>query len=395
MKPRQSKTNARNAIKPESPVVGVSRRIPQFTRLVLLVRAGGRCEFPGCNQYLLKHPRTHSEANFSEVAHIVAFRKRGPRGTVGSRPSDINKTENLMLLCRMDHKEIDTHPARYPRETLERYKAQHEERIHHVTGLSDTQETTIVQLKGNINGKTVAIPAEHVTSAVAPRYPKDPKGCVIDLTGMNASDGALVPAVRETISHSLATLCAAPFDGSSARHVSVFALAPIPFLVCFGSLLSDKLAVDFFQFHRDTKDWTWKTSGRKAYYSLRRLRNGTDRSKVALMLSLSGRIAVGNLPSEIDHRFSVYEVSLRGRTPDPTFLRRRDDLVRFRTLYQKFLGRVMEEHDAVKEIHFFPACPAPIAIACGHDLLHKAHPGLRVYDYDKSQGGFSFRLRIN
>jgi SMODS-associated and fused to various effectors sensor domain len=55
----------------------------------------------------------------------------------------------------------------------------------------------------------------------------------------------------------------------------------------------------------------------------------------------------------------------------------------------------MEEHPDVKNVHVFPAVPAPIAIACGHDLLPKVHPALSVYDYDKKTGGFILGLQVN
>src|SRR5438094_9912673 len=56
------------------PVVQV-RRIPDLTRLLLFVRAGGRCEFDGCPRYLMEHPVTLTEGNLAQVAHVVAFRR--------------------------------------------------------------------------------------------------------------------------------------------------------------------------------------------------------------------------------------------------------------------------------------------------------------------------------
>ena len=55
------------------------------------------------------------------MAHVVAFKKGGPRGS-GPRPEDINDVGNLMLLCPPCHKLIDTHPEKYPVSVLEKYK---------------------------------------------------------------------------------------------------------------------------------------------------------------------------------------------------------------------------------------------------------------------------------
>jgi hypothetical protein len=55
----------------------------------------------------------------------------------------------------------------------------------------------------------------------------------------------------------------------------------------------------------------------------------------------------------------------------------------------------MRDHPEIRELHIFPAAPAPVVIACGHDLLPKVHPVLSVYDYDKGRGGFIMGLKVN
>src|SRR5437879_4493732 len=137
-----------------SPVVQVTpRKINDFTRLELFVRAGGRCQFDGCN---------------------------------------------LMLLCPQCHKLIDNDPDRHSVATLEKYKEKHEERIHHVTRLGPDLRTTVVQLKARIADQSVAIPAAQVTEAVAPRYPMDTKGHVIDLTAILGEGKAFLDAAVTT-----------------------------------------------------------------------------------------------------------------------------------------------------------------------------------------------------
>jgi hypothetical protein len=96
-----------------SPIIP-TRAIRPLTRLLLFVRAGGRCEFDGCNKDLLRHHLTLTEGNFAQIAHIVAFRQDGPRGNTGRRPTDINDVRNLMLLCPECHKLIDDLPVTIP-----------------------------------------------------------------------------------------------------------------------------------------------------------------------------------------------------------------------------------------------------------------------------------------
>ena len=153
--------------------------------------------------------------------------------------------------------------------------------------------------------------------------------------------------------------------------------------------------MDFYQFHRDTKSWAWKTGGNNAAYALALLRKGTDPSKVALLLSLSGTISPSTLPREIDAAFSIYHLTLENQTPNTMFLNTRADLDGFRVAYQRLLGRILDAHGTIDEIHLFPAVPLPIAVMCGHDLLNKTHPSLRVYDHDKANGGFTYQLTVN
>lgn len=389
------KSKGKSTKSKSSSVTSPSRKIKDIPRLLLFVRAGGRCQFDGCNKYLLRHHLTLSEGNFAQVAHIVAFKLEGPRGSSKSRPEDINDIQNLMLLCPQCHKLIDDNPDRYSRKTLEAYKRDQEKRIHLVTGLGADLKTTIVQLKANIGGQAVAIPAPQVTEAVAPHYPTDLHGFVIDLTNIHGDDAAFLQTALQNIKREVERLYAPGMDIEKTRHISLFALAPIPLLVYLGRQMGNKIPVELYQRHRDTEDWTWKKTGDPVTYELRLLRSGSDSSNVALVLSLSGTVRIEDLPHNIDDSFNVYEIALTGITPTPTFLRTREDLARFKDIYQASLREIMRDHGILNAIHFFPAVPAPIAVLCGRELFPKVDPRLLVYDYDKARGGFTLALEVN
>ena len=389
-------TTKRKVANTASPVTGVARRqIKDTTKLRLFVVAGGRCEFDGCNQYLMDHHLTHDHGNFGEMAHIVAFQPEGPRGTNAARPVDINEPDNLMFLCPQCHKLIDDHPDEYTRETLQKYKQAHEDRIFRLTATMPDRKTTIVQLKCKIGGHTVAIPVADVKEAVSPRYPDDPRGFVIDLTNIHGDDAAFIETAKQTIKREIDRLYAPGMEVETTRHISLFALAPIPLLIYLGSQLSNKVPVDVYQRHRDTEDWTWKTDGGPVGYAMRPLQAGTDHSKVALILSLSGSITLADLPGDIDQAFSVYEITLAQATPSPTYLRLAQELIGFKDIYQQTLRTIAREHGKLESIHLFPAVPAPIAVLCGRELLPKVDPTLLVYDNDKRKGGFNLTIGVN
>jgi hypothetical protein len=172
----------------------------------------------------------------------------------------------------------------------------------------------------------------------------------------------------------------------------VFALAPIPVLACLGRELGDKVTVDLYQRHRD-QSWKWKEEGTPGEYEFLLRCSGTDRNAVGLILSLSGKVTDGSLPPGMMGRFWLYEITLKGQDPGREFLRLRDDLVRFRRMYQEVLATIIKDHDGLKELRLFPAVPAPIAIACGQELLPKVHPDLVIYDQIK--GAFRHAITIN
>jgi hypothetical protein len=329
------------------------------------------------------------------MAHIVAFKPEGPRGRSGKRMKDINSVENLMLLCPECHILIDRNPADFPRETLEKYKRSHEERIHRLTAIKADSKTTVVQLKSRIGAQTVAIPAPEIHKAVAPLYPEDPKGFVIDLTSVDGQDEAFYKAAKRTIKRKLERLYEPGMEVEQTRHISLFALAPIPLLVFLGSQLSNKVTVEPYQRHRDTEDWVWKTDGEPTEYKFHRRRAGTDASCVALLLSLSGTTHLSDLPAEIDEKFSVYEITLATGTPRPSYLRMREDLDRFKDVYEGARSSIRRDHAGLAALHLFPAVPAPVAVLCGRELLPKVDPALIVYDRDKNNGGFQQILRVN
>jgi hypothetical protein len=366
-----------------------------MVRLLLFVAAGGRCEFDGCNKYLLEHHVTLTAGNFAEVAHIVAFQLDGPRGNGKHRPADIHSPDNLMVLCPGCHKLIDDQPEQFTVETLRKYKERHERHIRHMTSLRPEYRTSVLILTANIGDQGSFIPFDQVIEALSPYYPVSKPGKIIDLAAIPIFDAGSLGTAREAIRRGLAQLCDDGGEVHTVGRLSIFALAPIPLLVDLGARLTNKISTDLFQRHRDTESWTWKQSGSPVEYEFDIVRQGTDPAKAALMLSLSGKIHLHDLPADIDGQYSIYELTLKGRAPNPTFLQTRGDLVGFQTAYHSLLGLMLERQGIVKELHLFPAVPSPIAILCGRELLPKVHPELHVYDFDKQKAGFTFQLKVN
>ena len=394
-KTNKKTTASAKASADETTVKDVTRAIKPDNKLLLYVRAGGRCEFDGCNEYLLSHQLTHKTINLGQMAHIVAFSEEGPRGKTDKRPADINNVDNLMLLCHRCHKLVDDHPEEYSRETLLNYKKAHEERIFWLTSASPDRQTSVVVLKSKIGGQTVKLSAAEIHEAVSPRYPASRAGTTIDLSEIKDEGDDFYSVAAKRIKHKIERVVSDVIEEEKTNHVSLFALAPMPLLILAGNLLGNKIPTDLFQRHRDAENWTWKTDGRLAEYKFEKIREGTNDDKVALVLSLSGKIHLEKLPSEVVEDASVYEITLDGTSPNPGFLRQKQDLTAFKDIYQLALREIGSNHGKLENLHLFPAVPAPVAVLCGRELMPKIDPILVIYDDDKRHGGYRMILEVN
>jgi len=239
--------------KESSAPVRQARGIPRVTRLFLYVQAAGRCEFDGCNEYLLEHYPTETETagNFAEQAHIYAFNEAGPRGRAAGRPDDINELSNLILLCGACHHLVDTRGDVYPVSVLRKFKRNHEDRIFDLTGLSKDRDTVPLVLKGLVAGRRVDVSDEEMQEAVAPNYVKRRDKVEIDLTQIpDTSDAVFWKTAIACIDQKIDRLYSLPVRPDRTIRVSVFALAPIPLLIHLGARLSDKIEVELYQRHR-------------------------------------------------------------------------------------------------------------------------------------------------
>lgn len=384
---------------PKRTVEKVSRRIPPAQKLLLAVAAGGRCEF--CNKFLFEHPITMRGLNLSEHAHIFPFSRRGPRSEERGRPNDIHAIENLVLLCGDCHKEIDKNKSAYPVAAVAKMKKEHEERIHHLTSLRKEAGTSLLVFKGLIADRPVDIPFEEMRDAVAPKYPADRKGFMIDVTtnGKDLDDEYFKGAER-MIRTKMEEFYQRNVDDPAPRHVSVFALASIPLLVLFGRCVSDKVSVEFYQRHHDMKEqpWRWQDVPTRLAFTSERIKEGSETRRIGLMVSISGKVEQASIPREVWDSCPIFEIRVSSELPDRRVLRTRDDLAEFRRVYGSVLASIGRDYPECEELHLFLAAPAPAVVTCGHERLPKIQPALHVYDNIKNnetgRNMFVPRLRI-
>ena len=98
--------------------------ITDRTRKILWIKAGGRCSI--CQEQLATDATNKDEPSvFGEECHIIAQSPGGPRA---ANIADVDSYENLILLCRKHHKQVDDQRSHFTVERLIAIKRRHEER---------------------------------------------------------------------------------------------------------------------------------------------------------------------------------------------------------------------------------------------------------------------------
>ena len=108
----------------------------------LLATSGGYCGNPACHRNLFDFFETGEITNVEEMAHIIGHKENGPRGEDEMPLSERDEFDNIILLCPTCHTTIDKNPKLYPKETIRKWKREHEESIKSlfIAPMFDTRE---------------------------------------------------------------------------------------------------------------------------------------------------------------------------------------------------------------------------------------------------------------
>jgi len=96
------------------------------THKMLWGRSGNRCAFPSCRRLLVEDESQTDDASIvGDEAHIVAREIDGPRGQSLLTSEERDKFDNLVLLCKIHHKQIDDQPNNFTIDVLQKMKNEH------------------------------------------------------------------------------------------------------------------------------------------------------------------------------------------------------------------------------------------------------------------------------
>ena len=234
--------------------------IPIAIKNLLVFRAGGRCEFEGCNRDLSVDGLTQIVYNNQQIAHIIADSPDGPRGCADSAlyAKDIN---NLMLMCPDHHKLIDSDVKRFTVEYLNAMKKRHEDRVRQLLSIQPEKQRTVVLYKANIGSLASCVTKEMAREAMWPDYYPSSE-YPIELGYNNSSvyenEESFWAHEKLNLENQVKDKVTRLIEENKISKMALFALAPMPLLVRLGTLLPDKYDVEVYQKHREPDTWKWQ-----------------------------------------------------------------------------------------------------------------------------------------
>lgn len=95
----------------------------------LYFESGGYCMNPECTRDLLPYFMERKRVNIADLAHIIGQSENGPRGESTLTLEERDSANNIVLLCKICHKAIDTNPDEFSVEELHKWKKEHIEKI--------------------------------------------------------------------------------------------------------------------------------------------------------------------------------------------------------------------------------------------------------------------------
>jgi hypothetical protein len=346
--------------------------------------SAGRCEM--CNQLLHIDPTFGVEGNFSQNAHIHAVGQEGPRHKDNLTKEEINKHENLMLLCPQHHKMIDSDPQFFESGYLKNVKEEHENRILTVTSIRKGQVTRMVSYIASIDGYCPEHSSLLFRQAVVRNNQYPQQYGVIELNNSKADyeptqeyyqirADELSKSVRERIKII-----------TEEEVISLFPFGLQPLLIKLGTLLSDQNNITVYQCHRSGHKWEWPScdSAVPKFFTIRPSNNKAE--NIALVIDLSAKVSDDRIKAVLGNEIPIWHLTLE--TPNREFVTSIAVQDSFYKEFRLFFESIKDKVPMCKLVHLFPVMPTSLNVRLGMDYRHKTDLPMLIYDNDNAKGGF-------
>jgi len=370
--------------------------IPEKIKVRLWGKAGGRCEYEGCNTRLWLDTLTQEEFNAAYIAHIVADQPSGPRGDATLSEALKSDLTNLMLMCDKHHRLIDRDDILgHPVERLKAMKALHEKRIDALTEIAPDKQSHVILYGANIGAQGSPLSFREAALGMVPdRFPATQQPLTLGLGNSSIEDRT--PEFWQFESMQLRNMVEQQIrpriKRSEITHLSIFALAPQPLLMLLGAELSDIPFAETYQRRKEPQSWKW--DDQPVNFDFQVVAPAQSKSgDAALVFSLSATVTDERVAPVVGSAIPIWRVTIP--KPDNDFIRSRAQTEAFRKAMRLLLDQIKAAHGEKATIHVFPAMPVSLAVDFGRVLNGKSDLPLIVYDENKKLGGFVKALSIN
>jgi hypothetical protein len=338
--------------------------------------SAGLCNNPGCRQPLVFED-IGKPVCIGDNAHVIAHSCEGPRGQVdydaGTQEPDRDSWRNIILLCRNCHKRVDDDEEVYTPEVLFDWKAKHEEWVR--TRLADVENSIAIV------HKTMGPPVD----AVYLGNMVDIK--ILGLVPMqfqveeSDEDGTIDWAEGQRKNREGLKEVKRLMDEHEGVVIQVFPLSHIPLLVHFGSIITDTVPVQVFQYDRTSGKWVLGSAGGEVSHGLKLTSDFVSKksSKLVVTLATSASIPV----HDVNDAILLDEVDLLQIAADSPY----PDMVLYKEDVQEVVQRFRREvtyrigQQGYDEIHLFLAVPAGLALEVGRAINPNMWPRVYTYHY--------------
>jgi SMODS-associated and fused to various effectors sensor domain len=370
--------------------------IPEKIKVRLWGKAGGRCEYEGCNTRLWLDSLTQEEFNAAYIAHIIADQPGGPRGDVRFSEELKSDLTNLMLMCDKHHRLIDRDDiAGHPVERLKAMKALHETRIDALTDIAPDKQSHVILYGANIGSQGSPLSLREAAIGMVPdRFPASQQPLTLGLGNSSFEDRS--PEFWKFESAQIRNMVEQQIrpriKRSEITHLSIFALAPQPLLMLLGAELSDIPFAETYQRRKEPQSWKWE--GQPVNFDFLVVPPAQSKTgDAALVFSLSATVTDERVTVVVGSDVPIWRVTID--RPDNDFVRSRVQTESFRKTMRSLLDQIKAAHGERATIHVFPAMPVSLAVDFGRILNAKSDLPLTIYDENKKLGGFVKALEIN
>lgn len=366
--PKQNRISEKNPSATKSP-----RYYDQQTVKLLWGRAAGRCAMANCRVELFVTEEDYDPiCVIGEMGHIAASSNAGPRANIELAARDRDKYENLILLCRNCHRKVDTLKRSFPEVRLLEIKAEHEAWVR--TALPERGFTNlqwkVLRLQGDF-------PFDPTTIAEA-LSPDQEAG--VTMISVSATRGSSV-----SIQENLQAQIYAMTENSDpvASRVAVFPLAPVSACVYAGYLLTNRINVRGFQYHRDDATWAWpKTPHTVTMPSVEEsVKSALPNAEIFFLFELTAPIDALEILEATGGDRAVYRCSVPDRSTG--WLKSKAQLDELaRKAREMFEGAAIYYPDSPRW-HILYAGPAPGGLVVGQQLNPTMIPKVQLYEFQR------------